>query len=152
MNKTKIKKNKDLQKDIEPFKAPLIKSRMAKDLLLKGESLREFESFKVKIISEMVPQTEIEKVLCEKFIFSAWKHRRAIIVERNILNEQNKLNDYDDENWGQNNRRIRNIKKIRLSEEDIKYVLEYQINLEKMMQKTLRRFREEQKINRNRVV
>ena len=100
----------------------------------------------------MVPQTEIEKVLCEKFIFSAWKHRRAIIVERNILNEQNKLNDYDDENWGQNNRRIRNIKKIRLSEEDIKYVLEYQINLEKMMQKTLRRFREEQKINRNRVV
>ena len=125
---------------------------MAKDLLLKGESLREFESFKVKIISEMVPQTEIEKVLCEKFIFSAWKHRRAIIVERNILNEQNKLNDYDDENWGQNNRRIRNIKKIRLSEEDIKYVLEYQINLEKMMQKTLRRFREEQKINRNRVV
>jgi hypothetical protein len=117
-------------------------SFLGKNILIKGENKRKFEVLRAKIIEEIEPATEIERVLCEKFIFAVWNHDRAIEVERNMLNAQNQIKKSD----GSDSRvRIRNICKVSLAGHLIQKVLIHRTAIEKNMLKTLERIREEQR-------
>ncbi len=146
-NNNGISEVKKTQEEIPPFKGPLKRSQLAKKLLIKGENLREFEEMRDKILAETLTQTEIEKVLCEKIISYIWKRKRAMEIERNLLNQKNEISEEEnlDESWGSSSRkRVRNIKKVRIDSQEIKDIIQYQFELEKGFQKALERLREEQ--------
>ncbi len=127
---------------------------LGKKILLKGENPRKFEEFRLKIEEELLAVTEIEKLLVEKIISSAWKHFRSLEIERNILSSQNtptfadpeEEEMYTDKNYGEfaPKKRIRNIRKIRLNTPEIEALHKHQTDLEKGMLKALQRLREEQ--------
>jgi len=129
-------------------KTPIRRSALAKKLLIRGENIREFEAFSSKIRAEILIRTEIENILLEKFISCAWKLKRATEVERNLLNNQNNIDEYDGPiRWGSQKKRVRNIKNITLYKEEVQHIIQYQLDLERSMQKYLERLREEQKLN-----
>lgn len=149
-NNEPIIKDKGAKEKIVPSKTHAKSSTLAKKLLIRGENSKQFEIFRAKILEEILTQTEIENILCEKFISSAWKLQRAMEVEKNLLNKQNTLKDIDDDgSWGQGRKRVRNIKNVRLFDAEIQHVIQYQIELEKSMQKSLERLREEQSLKGN---
>jgi hypothetical protein len=138
---------KEVQGSVTLLKQPLRRSLLAKRLLIKGENMRQFEEMRLKILSEIEPHTEIENILCEKIISALWKIQRAMEIEKNLLNMQNKIRDeemYDFAYDSTSRKRIRNIKKIRISNEEVQQVIQYQLELEKGMQKAFERLREEQ--------
>ena len=123
---------------------PFKRRSLAKKLLFKGENHRNFEVLRLKILQEIIPQTEIENILCEKIISTTWKLQRAMIVERNILSRQNRITGEEKADYFSCRKRVRNIKRIRLDNPDIQYIIQYQLELEKNLQKTLIILREEQ--------
>lgn len=146
----RIAKDKNAKRFLVPLKKSLKKSDLAKKLLIKGENLRQFEELRAKILSETVPLTQIENILVEKIISATWRLQRAMEVERNLLNEQNAIRDEErytsfDEHGRQ---RIRNIKKVRVHSPEVQHVIQYQIELEKALQKSLSRLREEQALRK----
>lgn len=149
-NNNPIRKVKKPQEEIVLLKPPLRRSLLAKRLLIKGENLKQFEEMRLKMLTETQPHTEIENILCEKIISAVWKLQRAMEIEKNLLNQQNMIGD--DEIYGSwdkpSRKRIRNIKKIRVSNEEIQQIFQYQIELEKGMQKAFERLREEQLLRR----
>lgn len=150
-NKKQIRASKRLQEDVAPIKQPLRRSLLAKRLLIKGENMRQFEEMRRKLLAETLPHTEIENILCEKIISAVWKLQRAMEIEKNLLNQQNKIRDddfYDDGFESNNRKRIRNIKKVRIHNEEIQEIIQYQLELEKGMQKAFERLREEQLLRR----
>lgn len=135
------------QGEIVLLKQPVRRSLLAKRLLIKGENWKYFEEMRLKILEEIQPYTEIENILCEKIISAHWKLQRAMEIEKNLLNQQNKIREeemYDLSYDSVSRKRIRNIKKIRISNEEVQQVIQYQLELEKGMQKAFERLREEQ--------
>ena len=146
-NNNPIRKVSEVQRSITLIKQPLRRSLLAKRLLIKGENMRQFEEMRLKMLAEIEPHTEIENILCEKIICALWKIQRAMEIEKNLLNQQNKIRDeemYDFAYDSTSRKRIRNIKKIRISNEEVQQVIQYQLELEKGMQKAFERLREEQ--------
>lgn len=137
-----------MESKINIDKTPIRWSALAKKLLIRGENIREFEAFSNKIRAEILIRTEIENILLEKFISCAWKLKRATEVERNLLNNQNNIDEFDGPiRWGSKKKRVRNIKNITLYKEEVQHIIQYQLDLERSMQKYLERLREEQKLN-----
>lgn len=146
-NNTKIKENNHDYDDLTVPKVYVRPSQLAKKLLIKGENLKDFEKFRLKLMEEMLINTEIEYILAEKFISSAWKLRRAMEIEKNLLNEQNRITDEDRYGGGQGakrRQRVRNIKRVKLYKEEIQHIIQHQIELEKNMHKSLEQLRAEQ--------
>ena len=145
---------KGSQRKIASSKPRLRPSPLAKKVLLKGENLREFEELRQEILSETQCQTKIENVLCEKIIFTLWKLRRAAEVERNLLDKENELTFEEKHDSLRNpwdpppRRRITNIHKVRMGTDEVKAVIQLQIDLEKQLQKLLSRLRAEQKLRK----
>ena len=136
--------------EITGRKPPVRKSPLAKTLLISGENTREFEDFRASMLKELFPLTKIETFLAEKFISCGWRLQRATIVEKHLLNRQNAITEeeryaptYDGE---PPRKRIRNIKRIDLTKTDAQYLAQQQIDLQKVMNKTLERLREEQRL------
>lgn len=150
-NNAEIGEHKEEYRDAKSRKAPLRVSSLARKLLIRGENRREFEEFRENIHAELVPKTKVENILCEKFIASAWKLRRAMVVEKTLLDRQNSITDEEKYGFGDElgygtRRRIRNIKKVDLGTENVRHLIHYQLELEKAMQKALERLREEQRL------
>lgn len=144
-NNKQIVKDNGSKEEIAPVSVSQGGNILAKRLLIKGENSKQFEVFKAKILREILIQTEIENILCEKFISSAWKLQRAMEIEKNLLDQQNTVADFDDPgSWGITKKRIRNIKKVRLYNEEVQHIIQYQLDLEKLMHKSLERLRNEQ--------
>jgi len=145
-----IRKDKRANDALASSTHPLKKSALAKKLLIKGENLREFEDLRASLLREMVPQTQIEQILAEKIISATWRLQRAMEVERNLLNEQNAIKE--EERYGMfdehGRKRIRNIKKVRVHSVEVQHIIQYQIELEKGLQKALGRLREEQALRK----
>lgn len=135
------------QEQITLNKPRLVKSELAKKLLIKGESLKEFEKMRSKILQGMLIITEIENNLVEKIISIQWELRRLMDVKRHVLNEQNEIKEEEQYRSDKPRQRIRNIKKVRLNSLEIKHILHHQLELEKSYLKTLERLREEQRLN-----
>ena len=131
----------------------MLVSAMAKRIVIRGENTKEFAEYAKKTLEELGPQTEVENNLCEKYIFLNWKLRRSYEHERNLLSEQNSRLDSKDETeiyFGhKSGRRVRNIKRIDLSDPSVIYVTQQQHELEKRISKTLDRFRAEQRKRKN---
>jgi hypothetical protein len=152
-NNNSIKNNKKPEQGLSLSKGSIKRSALAKKLLIKGENLKHFEALRLKILGEILIHTEIENILVEKFISSAWKLERAGEIERNLLNEQNQINEYEEpSSWGSKKKRVRNIKKVRLFRQEIQHIIQYQLDLEKAMQKSLERLREEQALNASKTI
>lgn len=144
-NNKQIVKDNGSKEEIALLNVSLGSNVLARRLLIKGENSKRFEVFKAKILREILIQTEIENILCEKFISSAWKLQRAMEIEKNLLDQQNIVADFDDPgSWGTTKKRIRNIKKVRLYNEEVQHIIQYQLDLEKLMHKSLERLRNEQ--------
>jgi len=146
-NNTSIIENKNVKDDLVKDKYRIRTRALVKKLLIKGENVKEFEKFQAKLLEEMLIVTEIEYILAEKFISSAWKLKRATEIERNLLNEQNEITDEDrfGGSWNSKRRqRVRNIKRVRLYKQEIQHIIQHQIELEKSMHKALEQLRAEQ--------
>lgn len=146
-NNKLIRKVKEIQGGATHLKQPIRRSLLAKRLLIKGENWKLFEEVRLKTLKDLMPQTEIENILCEKIISANWKLQRAMEIEKNLLNLQNKIKEeemYDFSFSDTARKRIRNIKKIRINNEEIQQIIQYQFELEKGLQKALERLREEQ--------
>jgi len=57
-------------------------------VLLKGESRKSLDEFGRKIRTELAPGNEIENILVDRIISSAWRLRRIIKVEREFLQSE----------------------------------------------------------------
>jgi len=161
-------KNKELEAKIGANKSKIRLGYLGKSLLVRGENKRRFEELMAKVLKEIEPITEIEKVLCDKFIFSAWRHQRIVEIERNILSSRNvpdikKLTQEEEDaeiidrqfdldpikRRAVLKRRVRNIKKLRLNDSEIQSLLKHEIAIQKNMLKILERIREEQKLRKD---
>ena len=131
----------------------LTAKELAKLVVIRGENTSKFVDFSAKVLTELGPQTEIEKTLCEKFIILSWKLRRLHEVERNTFNKQSEEHSIDEDtrlHFGHvSHVRVRNIQKIDVTDESITHIAKYQIELEKRTAKTLKQYREEQERNAN---
>lgn len=126
------------------FKEPLRRSSLSRKLLIKGESWREFEQMRTEVLTEVGPQTKIEDILCENIISATWKLRRARVIERNLLNKENEITfeERHPQPWDPKPRkRIRNIDRVEMQSPEVQNIIQYQINLEKGIQKALERIR-----------
>jgi hypothetical protein len=128
---------------------------LAKSLLISGESTREFEDFRTILLEELNAQTKIEEFLAEKIIVCGWRLRRAMIAEKHLLNRQNAITeeerlDQDSFGHGPVRKRIRNISRVDLAQEDARYLAQQQIELQKVANKTIERLRAEQRRNQQR--
>jgi len=141
--------SKNKQQLITTDKLPLRMVKLVQKLLLKGEKRADLIALVFKITEEVEPQTEIENIFCEKIISLTWKLQRAMEIERNLLNRQNEITLDERNDYFDGRKRIRNIKKIYISQPAIQDIIRYQTELEKTLQKTIGRLREEQKIREN---
>jgi len=159
--------NKKFKEGIRPHKPKIRLDYLGKSLLVRGENKRKFEELRAKILKEIGPCNEIEKLLCDKFIFCVWRHRRIIEIERSILSDRNtpdvKMTQEEIERElienqfnfdpfskkGGLKRRVRNIKKLRIHDPEMQNLLKYEVTLQKSMLKILERIREEQKLRKD---
>ena len=128
-------------------------SPLAKALLAKGENLKKFEVLRENILKEANPHTKIENILCEKIITTLWEAGRAAEVEKNMFNEQNEIKE--NEQFGvsdflssQPRKRIRDIKLVRLHTQEVQQVINYKLELERLVLKLFERLRQEQGLKR----
>ncbi|MFA6397242.1 MAG: hypothetical protein WDK96_00120 [Candidatus Paceibacterota bacterium] len=153
-NKIKtIKSTQDKNKSSYDSLNPLI---LAKQILIKGESRREFVDFVEQLRVSLGINTPVEAEIFKKYIFSSWKLRRMREMEKNILNSQQifqEKKEYDyfgdviSKKTPSKKRRVRNISMIYINDE-IQKVLNFQDKLEKQTTKILRQLREEQNLNK----
>lgn len=143
-NKTNLRYFKKRLETLGTLKPPLRRSSLSQKLLIKGENWREFEEMRAEVLAEIGPQTKIESILCEKIISATWKMRRAMIIERNLLNQENEITfeELHPDPWGPRPRkRVRNIDRVQMQSPEVQNIIQYQINLEKGLQKALERIR-----------
>lgn len=58
---------------------------LTSQMLLKGEDVKELAEFRGSVIFELVPHGELELLLVDRFISSAWRLRRVISIETNDI-------------------------------------------------------------------
>jgi len=59
----------------------------ARDLLVDGESPKELETFREAMMAELAPEGELERLLADRVVASAWRLRRANRLERDIIDD-----------------------------------------------------------------
>lgn len=143
-----ISDNRNKYEDVNANKSYQHARKLSKLVVIKGEDANEFINFAFKILEDLGPMTKIEYDLCEKYIFLNWKLRRLYEVERNILNEQSMHIDYHDvlkiDSGEISGKRVRNIKKIDMTDDTVVHLTNLQLELDKRSVKVLDRFRREQ--------
>jgi hypothetical protein len=155
-------KDKKSKEEISTVRRKIKLGLLGKSLLVRGEDKRKFEELKVKVLKEILPITEIETILCSKFIIAVWRHKRIVEIEKNMLSSQNAPDipkrdsfDYDpyEFEFGQRRektkKRVRNIKKLRLNSPDLQELMKYETALQKNMLKILEHIRKEQKARKD---
>jgi hypothetical protein len=144
-NNNQISMINNAQKKIRQSKDSLSPKVLAKQVVVKGENKQEFYDYVAEIREELYPSSKIEEEIFKKYIFSGWKLRRAQMIERNLINKQ-QVFDEEELVFSDTKRRIRNIKRIELTDK-IQEIISYQEKLERQMTKTLKQLRDEQKLN-----
>ena len=57
----------------------------ARDLLVDGESPKELKDFREAMMAELAPEGELERLLADRVVASAWRLRRANRLERDVI-------------------------------------------------------------------
>lgn len=60
---------------------------LSSQMIIKGESKKEFEAFSLGLIESLAPQTSMEKLLAEKVTADTWRLKRALRVEKEMIEE-----------------------------------------------------------------
>ena len=60
---------------------------LARDLLLEGESAEEFAAFREGVLEQLAPVGAVEAMLAERVVAAAWRLRRALRMERDVVRE-----------------------------------------------------------------
>lgn len=58
---------------------------LSRDMLLPGEKPKDLRAFREAMIAELAPQGEFEEFLVDRVVESAWRLRRAVRLERDII-------------------------------------------------------------------
>jgi len=61
---------------------------LSRDMLLPGEKPKELEAFREAMLAELAPQGEFEEFLADRVVESAWRLRRAVRWEREIVEDK----------------------------------------------------------------
>lgn len=61
---------------------------LSKDLILKDESVTEFNDFRERIYHDLNPQGSLEEILVEKIVSSGWRLRRLVKSEKCLFEEK----------------------------------------------------------------
>ena len=64
---------------------------------MKGESKDEFEQFRESLLVDLAPEGELECMLADRIVAAAWRLRRAVRIEREMLEQKP---SYGDETLG----------------------------------------------------
>ncbi len=130
--------NRKVLAGIKTNKQTLYVAGLVNKLAIRGENRQKCMEFVGKLVLELGPRTELEKLLAEKIIFLWWKLRRLFEIERIMLTEQNVPTEiYDDFSYEVKKRRVRNLKNIKIYSPQIQEVIGQQIATEKALSKAL---------------
>jgi len=58
---------------------------LSKEVCFSGEDQQEFENFRVEFLEDLMPQGELEAILADRVITSAWRLKRAIKFEKSRI-------------------------------------------------------------------
>ena len=58
---------------------------LSQDMLLPGEKAKELKAFREAMFAELAPQGELEEFLADRVVESAWRLRRAVRMERDVI-------------------------------------------------------------------
>ncbi len=58
---------------------------LAKDLVIPGESRAAWEAFRDDLLADLAPQRPLEGLLADRLVASAWRLRRAVRYEKEII-------------------------------------------------------------------
>jgi len=61
---------------------------LSQDLILKDESLEEFDLFRQGLYQSLSPIGRLEEILVEKIVSAGWRFRRLIKVEKSLFDEE----------------------------------------------------------------
>ena len=71
---------------------------LTKEILLKGEDKQALERLGKRLRVELAPKRELESILVDRIVSSAWRLKRALKVEADFLEAQYEDCKYDDYN------------------------------------------------------
>ena len=61
---------------------------LSKEVVMKGESKDEFEQFRESLLADLAPEGELECILSDRIAAAAWRLRRAVRIEREMLEDK----------------------------------------------------------------
>ena len=61
---------------------------LSQDMLLPGEKAKELNAFREGMFAELAPEGELEEFLADRVVESAWRLRRAVRMERDIIHDK----------------------------------------------------------------
>ncbi|MEX1027479.1 MAG: hypothetical protein WD049_05665 [Candidatus Paceibacterota bacterium] len=144
-NKARKESNKASREAVSTGKPKLKRSELGKKLLIRGENARKFEEMRSKILAEMAPASEIEKILCEKIISAQWRIGRLQKLESGHLSNLNQHDEsYDALTGRDKKRRIRTLDRLPLNDVESKELLKTQVGLENNLYAAIKVLRKEQ--------
>lgn len=68
---------------------------LSKNLVLEGEDNDSFERLRSGIVEEFEPHTELERLLADRIVSCAWRLRRSIQAERELMAKDCRYKDSD---------------------------------------------------------
>lgn len=60
---------------------------LSKQIVIKGENKKDFDQLSENLMESLAPQNNIERLLAEKVIADSWRLRRALRVEKEMIEE-----------------------------------------------------------------
>lgn len=60
---------------------------LSEDVLMEGERHSELNAFRAAIVAELAPEGEVERLLADRAVASAWRLRRANRLERDVVEQ-----------------------------------------------------------------
>lgn len=147
MENSQISTNKP---SLSTNKPKIKRGKLAKRLLIRGENVREFEEMKSSLLREILPQSKMEIILCEKIISTQWRIVRLQKLESRYLSELNKPNTDIDTIFGETkNRRVRNLSRLPPKDAVAQELLKTQMDLESNLYTAIKLLRKEQLLRKN---
>ncbi len=153
--RTDNKQDKKTRDNVKTISATIKTHEIVRKLLIRGENKRKCTEYCFKMLTGLVPHSEIEKILAEKIIFLGWKLERLIKIETVTLSKMNgPIKDIGTCEWLdiKKVRRVRSLTGIKLDSPEVKLLHTQIITVEKAFTKALDQYRQEQDLYRQKML
>ena len=118
---------------------------LTKEILLPSEDPEEFAEFKIDIMSELLPNGQLELTIVDRLISSFWRLRRALIMERSFIIENLKDGLLSKDHWHKVFE-VNEAEKTYISGPSVEILMRYEAAIEKQWYKALDKLIEVRKI------